>query len=347
MRNRCYSIWFLAFIATLASLYMTAVVVVDPYGHFRTKVFPGVSWNSRNEKIGLFDIYNRLKSVEGVVLGSSRVMKISPSELEARLGMRFFNFGVNNARSEDYLAIYRWIRSHDVRPKVILIGLDVEALHDDDQPDGQLLENASLMNALEAGQEKPWREIAQESLSHAKRIFCRYYAQDMARSAWAAIRPPQSHYTFDRDGLLHYVLWEQQISSGEFNLQTQLDEQREHYWRRFMDMKSLSEKRRRYLEQLLQEAKQDNVKVSLWITPIHPEFARYLAQSTQYWKLLEKTRAYVRTIGSRYDVRTFDFSEPAHFGGTDLDWYDGLHIDPHNASFIVQKISDGLKKDGL
>ena len=55
--------------------------------------------------------------------------------MQAATGFRAFDFAVEGARAEDYLVLYRWVRARGIRPRVVVIGLDVEALHDDDRPE--------------------------------------------------------------------------------------------------------------------------------------------------------------------------------------------------------------------
>jgi len=113
MTTRRFAVLLLALLAALAVLYMVAAVLVDPRGIFGLGLARPVTWNTREAKVELFEKFNRERPVEGLILGSSRTMKIAPGECEARLGKRFFNFCVARAMTEDYLSIYRWARARD------------------------------------------------------------------------------------------------------------------------------------------------------------------------------------------------------------------------------------------
>src|SRR5690349_19786525 len=96
----------------------------------------------------LFSAYRKSRPLQGLILGSSRSMKLRPELLREKTGLEFFNFAVENARAEDYLAIERWVRQQTAPPNLLVVGLDIEALHDDDVPEEQLQANAELQFAL-------------------------------------------------------------------------------------------------------------------------------------------------------------------------------------------------------
>src|SRR5207245_2103498 len=146
-----FLIVFLTAAAVFSILYGGVIRIVDPHGDFGTGGFPVVGLHARSEKMQLFKAYAAAAAPEGLIVGWSRAMKRSPRTLESQTGHRFFNFAVETAHAEDELAIYRWVRQQGVRIKVLVIGLDVEALHSDDRPDVALLGNEALMETLDRG----------------------------------------------------------------------------------------------------------------------------------------------------------------------------------------------------
>ena len=275
-------------------------------------------------------------------------MAISPIALERNTGIRFFNFAVDSALTEDYLAIYRWTRRQSPYCKILLVGLDVEALNDEDEFDARLIGNSALISLLPPLKLKT---VVAFRASQALSLMDRHFAQDVLRSLRIAnnsnLRVSGELSAFDPDGLLHYPQWEKQVAAGTFKLANQLSNSRDEYRRRFANMKSISKRRSQDLETLIKEAQQDGVTIYLWITPLHPDTTSYLSANTQYAPLLERIRAYCQQLERQYQIRTFDFSEPARFQGNSSDWWDGAHIQPANAARIVQLIIQRLKKDGL
>lgn len=158
---------------------------------------------------------------------------------------------------------------------------------------------------------------AQEIKALARRmnnIFGYGYARDIARSVRLSIHPDIPAMIFDEDGTLQYPRWDKEIAAGVFDLKANISNSKEEYLRRFKGMSGISTMRKGYLERFLDEAGRDGVAVSLWITPIHPEVARYLKNETRYDQLVTDTRTYVSDPQARFSCATHDFSDPAHFG---------------------------------
>jgi len=343
-----------AFLAafTLAGVaYAAAIRIVDPYGEFGTGVFPPLEPDMRSEKMRLFRAYEAAGPPEGLILGSSRSMKVSPRALERATGRRFFNFAVDNARAEDDLAIYRWVRAQGARLAVVVIGLDVEALHNDDRPEASLLASEPLMRALgpEAphgrGLLDPLREFGPvRTFKRYKDAFTIRALGDAVRSVGLSLRPasrPLPLMEFEPDGYLRYRRWERERREGTFRFDQDIERCLTKSQARFDGMTGLSARRRAYLRQLVSEARSDGTRVIVWITSLHPLTTRYLAAHTAYPALLADTRAYEQALAGEEKVAVFDFSRPESYEGTASGWYDCIHIDESNAERVTAALLGG------
>jgi len=340
--TRSFSRRFISVLGGLILLYLLFAIVVDPRRDFGTGIFPVVSLDSRGDKMRLFDQYNQRKAVEGIVVGSSRSMMLGCDELDAKTRWRWFNFSVDSARAEDYLAIYRWAKSKDSRITALVVGLDVEALHDRIDFDGRLKANPGLMGALGGGKPSAYRKTT-DFLAMMKTVFSRYYLHDEFRSLLVALRPRPAFSAFGEDGVLRYVQWDGERAAGRFDLQKNIKESREEYVRRLDHMQGLSAKRKNQIESLVKEAQRDKVQVVLWITPVHPEVAKFLARETAYVTRLEETRSFVEQLRTEFTIPVFDLSNSAAFDGTDSGWYDGGHIDQENAERVINRLVTALR----
>ncbi len=327
-------------------LYVGLALLLDPRREFGTGLLPGVTLDSRLDKMRLFKEYNRQGAVEGIVLGSSRAMKLSCDELEKVLGLRWFNFSVDSARAEDYLAIYRWVRSSGARPKVLVIALDVEALHDSEPLDGRLRANPGLMVALDDSRSSAQQRVM-VLLRLLKGVFSTHYVRDMLLSLRVAVVRPPAWVTFDTDGFLHYVQWEKDRAAGKLDFQTNLERSYEEYRRRFADMQGLSTVRKDQVATLIREAQQDGVRIVLWITPVHPKLAAFLDRETPYNKRLDETRVFVEGLRRDAQVPVVDFSVPGSFTDTADGWYDGAHMDEKNSNLVTGRLATELRSRGF
>lgn len=89
---------FVVVTALVALGYLALIRFVDPRGEFGTGILPVVELDARAEKMRLFRAYRSGGAPDGLILGSSRAMKLSPRALEEATGQRFFNFAVDNAQ---------------------------------------------------------------------------------------------------------------------------------------------------------------------------------------------------------------------------------------------------------
>jgi hypothetical protein len=344
---------FLLFLALFALAYGGAMRWVDPRGEFGGGRFPVVEVDARAEKMRLFRAFRETNEPAGLILGSSRSMKLRPRALEAAAGAPFFNFAVDNARAEDYLAIYRWVREQGAAIRFLVIGLDVEALHDDDRPDPGLARNDALVRALRSsrlpGMEAPPgvpRPGIVGGLKKAKATFRVEYLEDAVRSARLLWRPderPLPLLEFEGDGYLRYRRWEAQRAAGTFQFDQDIERCLAKYLGRFDHMSRLSERRRRYLRAVVEEAQAGGARVLVWITALHARTEQYLEARTSYASLLEATRAYQSDIARGDEVAVYDFSRPQSYQGAGAGWYDCAHIDEANADRVADALGRALR----
>jgi hypothetical protein len=344
---------FLASLAVLSVVYAAIARWIDPRGDFGTRVFPVVELDARAEKMRLFRAYAAAAPPEGLILGSSRAMKVRPDTLERATGRRFFNFAVDNARAEDYLAIYRWAREQGARLKVVVVGLDVEALHNDDRAEASLLGNDALLRELreqrlrERGLLSAWRGNGlARTIKKTKAMFTSQYVADSVRAVRFALRPasrPLPLMDFEADGYLRYRRWESERAAGTFRFEADLERCITRSLGRFDTMTALSPRRRAQVEQLVEEARADGARVIVWITSLHPLTTEYLESHTSYASLLEETREYQQGLARTDGVATYDFSRPESYRGDPRGWYDCLHIDEGNADRVVAALDRELR----
>jgi len=344
---------FLAALAMLSLLYVGIIRVVDPHGDFGTGLFPVVETDLRTEKMRLFRAAMATAPPEGLILGSSRAMKVCPRTLEAATGHRFFNFAVDTARAEDYLAIYRWVRQQGARIKFLVIGLDVEALHDDDRPEGSLIVNDALMSTLGPsalrdpgllGELRRYRLV--RMVKKYKATFTIEYLTDALHSIGLVLRPdskPVPIMEFEPDGYLRYRRYEVERAAGTFRFDRDMERCLTKSLTRFDNMTQLSRRRRAYLRRVVDEARADGSRVVVWITSLHPLTTRYLEAHTGYVALLAATREYEQALAGEEGIATYDFSRPESYQGTVSGWYDCLHVDETNADRMATALVRELR----
>jgi hypothetical protein len=333
---------FLGWLALVAIAYLALVRAVDPRGEFGTHWLPPSINNARVSKQDLFARYSAVSPVEGLVLGSSRSMQLSPRRLEERTHLRFFNFAVNDGTVEDFLAIFRWVSRQDQDLRHIIIGVDGYALFNGPMND-DLVRNETLLDAFlgypEGFPSLRVRRDRDASLYGA--VFALPYLKATLYSLALQTTPgwvPPATFE-DPDGVLREAKIERRIAAGTFQLDlpSGISSMRGYFER----PGPFSEERRRTLEQLVREARDRGIQVTLWMTCLHPVVIESLARDTPYLTMLATTRSVLDDLSARYGADVHDLSAPDKFGGLPDGFFDGGHIDPHNATHIVDALTEG------
>jgi hypothetical protein len=95
-----------------------------------------------------------------------------------------------------YLSLYRWARAQGVRPRVVVIGLDVEALHSDERP-----EHRAPLPGVIGADGGICAESSRQWLGRERKAFGASYLGDAVRAAaflpWSSRLP---YYAFGLDG---------------------------------------------------------------------------------------------------------------------------------------------------
>ena len=331
---------FLAALAIVSSLYVIPLRAVNPEGDFREGLLAPIVVDARETKMSQLRSGADVRAYDALVLGSSRSMQLGP-EIDARYGTHAYNFAVDNAHTEDYLAIYHWAKSVGLHPRLLAIGVDLEALHDSDKTDERYDRNPELIGAL-GGRTEPQRtfDALSTEVQKYKRMFTTWYVRDAVQSVRVQLSselPPQIEALGD-DGLLRYPRWDAQRAAGTFALASEITACIPLYVDRFRDMHGFSARRTGYLDQLMREAAADGASVVAWLTPVRQETIDALASSTEYARLVKDGAALLQGIAARAGARWRDLSDPASFGASNDGWYDCAHPDRSNLARLVSAL---------
>jgi hypothetical protein len=332
---------FLAAVLALGSMYFAVLVAVNARLEFGPERAPAVTPNSRGRKMALFTDYRAKGEVRGIVLGSSRSMKLDPAELERLTGRRFFNFAVHSAVGEDYLTLYRYLKRHGVRPDVWIVGIDLTTLDPHADLAYDLVNNLELQAGLDDAT-PTLVDRAQYAGRLLERSFTISYLVDTKKSVEAMVRREIPIHGFADNGLMHYVRWEAEIAAGRYDRQRRIGESARFARAIFRGYDSLSVPRRRALETFLAELKSDNAPAVVWLTPYHPAALDTIAQYPRAKANFDRASAYFRELAQRTGVPVVDLTNIASFGGEPAGWFDATHYDAANAARVAARLVEEL-----
>ena len=337
-----------AFCAIVVSLVTTCLLVVatvnfivDPYAQYASDVFEPLVQTSRAQKVQL--LADMTPAPEGLILGSSRVMKLEPDVLEQQTGCKFLNAGMNHAKSEDHLAMLRHYQSKNgAMPRWVVLGLDVNSFSDQNQTDARLLSNSDLLPHVSSSvplsdRFQRWREL---------------FSWQQTKMSLTSIRHPKKQSSepplesFREDGLLVYHQREQEIAEGNYDFQGALDYTKREYKQLLYNFDRLSERRCELFATLARECRQADCQLVVFLTPMHPELHAYVSDSTPYEPRKRELKDFLAKQVHREGFTLVDLSDVSQFGGDPALFVDGVHpLEPNTRKMIQRLVSQRSPQD--
>jgi len=310
--------------------------LVNPMGLHAPRLLPPVTWNSRPVKAAL--LREMQPPPQALILGSSRALKIDPKLVRELTGLPAFNAAVLSAMAEDDLAMLRYaVEGVGLKPRLLLVGVDVETFHDHLPVDIGLLETPELRRYVPAGADQKFP---------AWRHFTSLFSWEETKLSWRSVRNALTGYPttwnyFDADGYGHYAVLEKERASGKpYPLERRVDAVAAEYVGRYEGYAALSPERVRSFEQMLDYAQAHGIRVVLFITVIHPRVVKVI-EPHNYPQRYAEVKRLLKQLSAKYDaanVSLYDFSRVEDFGGN-TDWfYDGSHVDERNADLMTRKM---------
>jgi hypothetical protein len=309
------------------------VYLSDPFGRFGTGLVPPIVSADRDYKATLYRA--RRPRPEVVLLGSSRVKTLRPACITKLTGRPAFNFGVNAGVVEDYLSIFRFMRSQpDFHVHQIVVGLEPEALMGDPALGPVRGSSRALAPYTTRGLAAPdqlWSDLWSEASVEAA-----------LRSIW--------HYGFDRkalpeetltqDGFQIHPRWDDEIRRHRYPQELRVIQSSQSVRSRYTAALHLSPAALDQLEQLLREARAANVRVTVFVPPMHPALIRD-AEGTSLPGLTAELVAVLRDAQQQKLLQYVETRSLGDFAGDSTQFYDAIHMTAGNADRLVATLYPG------
>lgn len=307
--------------------------LINPYAQYPTNFVEPLVQTSRAQKVQL--LQDCTTPPDGLILGSSRVLKFEPEHLHKQLGVSFFNAGMNHAKPEDFLAYLRFFRTTLAKaPEVIVIGLDVNTFTDAVPPDARLVNQPELSSLVPEAisipnRMKRWSELigwqqTRMSLASLKRHLRPGPGTDPVES-------------FRPDGLIVYHEREQQLADNNYDFESALAYNVDEY-ENLIGQFSFSNQRRELFETLVRECAEANSRLFVFLTPLHPELRHHLLETTNYLSHREEVATWLSEIALANQFVFRDFSVLESFAGNPTQFVDGIHPLESNTRLMIDQL---------
>ena len=312
---------FLAGTVAGLGLALASLVALDPTGSLGTGWLPPVVFRSRVQKVAGLALQG--PPPRALILGSSRAMRMEPSELTRHTGLPAFNAAVESARAEDVLGMLRHaVEDRELQLAEVVLVLDVQMFHQTAPWDARLRSCQPLMRAL--GREPGWRD----QVSTYTELLSRDVVAAGLRSAWywLAGTPREQEYDFAPDGFLIDSFWGRRLRSGARTMAENVEETRRAYRRRYQGFQTLSPERLQHLEQILQLSQRRGVRLRVFLTDFHPVVRQDMDEHTAYPELRAALVTRLEDAAGRGALSWLDAADRNGYGGSVADFVDGHHL---------------------
>jgi hypothetical protein len=335
---RRFVVWLLLGVAGLLAAVLALNAIVDPYGTLGTGLFPTVTPQDSSTKVRLLEALD--KPPQLVVLGSSRAMRIEPSYIAKKTGLRSFNAAVRSGTPLDAWAFANFIhdRFHGAQPRYLWM-LDINAF----QYQSPAI-HANLFHTPALSRYFPSGDQHSLSLSDLWTMLSWQTTRDSLRSVRADIRgvPPvvksdrRAPGEFTRDGGRAYGdFGDPNVGSGA-GLGVRIKATAKEAEAEFTKPAFTSEPRS-YFERTLAAMNRWGIRPLLVLTPIHPTLHKLigpLGWDERHQQVLD----YLDGLKARYRFTVIDMTSTATFGGTPDAFYDGTHMKVPNLRLMLDAV---------
>jgi hypothetical protein len=310
----------LATFAAVLLLNGAANAVVDPFATVGTGLVRPAVFSDHAERLKLID---RLTQPPGlVVLGSSRALKAEPSYLQQLTGLTGFNAAASNGKTEDGFAYANLF--HDRWPDAPIHHLwilEAEAFRPL-PPSPQLLAEPALAKHFPASLRASTR------LDDFQRLFEWRTTKSSVKTAWRAARgvAPQGQVDLDPDGFRSFDQHDRSEAAG-VSFQARLNESvgTARGFVPYMEEHGLAPEARGYFEQAVADMNRFGDEPVIVLGPVHPAY-RTAMGGPAYDRLNDELTRYLDSLHGRLRFTVVDRRDLASFGGSESEFYDGIHL---------------------
>ncbi|MBW8011949.1 MAG: hypothetical protein FVQ83_12030 [Chloroflexi bacterium] len=318
---------------TVAFLWITAIVtiiIVNPRGLYRIRIFPQLSDDFRNTRVANYLDLNT--TPELVILGSSRTITISPDYITQELGYSAYNFGIAGARANDITLITRFILSdgRESYPGVLLIEVG-PTFHN--SSDAVVRAPLYFIRYMDPG-------IATFAIANrfldlfnifqlAESVYViQYSSQGFVQETYEIINP--NGYTTIKPTLTFEEVWANYLEQGE-----------ERY-----PCKNFNPDDTEYLKEVVSLAQEHNTSIVFYTSPLLPQYYEtFYNGSPRFDECMAHLLQRMSTLSDGSSIIFFQdlmVSENLNILIDESGYYDGQHLKPINANLMIDVLAETI-----
>lgn len=265
---------------------------VDPYNVTAYNVLNIKYKLARDDRIEKVNYFQTLDKFDNILIGSSRVYTIDPKAVSKKLGGSTYNFGVGAASIEDHLGILLFLKRINKLPKNLILGVDFYTFNKDTPANPYFLKNDAL-NFLSYDMKKD------------QHYWEKFLTIDALRASFKTLK--NDWFNKDEVSVFDKLGWsargfidnKRDMKLERLEVIKEIERSKPTMYSNYT-YSSIDPKRIAYYEQIRKVCKENNIKLYIFTTPLHPLLLKELRMNDTKYALKELIN-YLMTFDHFYD----------------------------------------------
>ena len=338
-RTRVIPTVFRTVVATLlVHLLVFALVVgtVNPLGTLWGHWFPTATPVTRMTKMKLFAAWERQAPVRGLILGASRSMLLAPTAFSQARGLRYFNYALSAGTLEDVRIVMQLMDEQHVHLSEITLGVDAQMLTRY-PPAHELTTDWEFARRLEGSPPtSEWK--FKHGVQLAREAMTPRFIRAVGTSVMAALQHKEPLHHISDDGYLAYPLRDKQIAAGHYPRESMIKRCTRVIVDSLLVQYPSDPRRMAMLNAILDHARSEGIRVTLWYTPDHPDLIRTAALHPALDAWLRGVPDSLQRVAAVYGATFVNLHTIDTFDGDPNDYYDCAHFGHANEAKITAQL---------
>lgn len=294
----------------LASLFISLFIfsinlVVDPYAITQYNVLDIKYKLARDDRRTKINFFKTQATFDNIILGSSRTYWINPRIASNMLGGSTYNFGIGSATVEDHLGILKYLQRENKLPKNIIVGLDFYTFNKDIPANRHFLINEDLnFLSYKSGDSNDYAIFFSIDALRASLKTLKHHFRNTGRKP-----------SFDNMGWGGKYIDYTTINKAQELKATknEISKDKKIFYTNY-SYNQLDKKRLAYYDEIKKICKDNNIRMYVFNTPLHPLLLKELKRNKNTRKALKDFVSFLQTFKYHYNFyEDQDFKNYDHF----------------------------------
>lgn len=306
MNHKTFSRIFLAAAFSLLLGIFSFTLLVDPYDVTGINLLHIEHKLTRDGRLQKINRIKELKSIDNLILGSSRSERLNPETVNKLIGGYTYTFGIGGAGIEDALGLLLYLEKEQKLPRNIILCLDFVSFGEGRPSEGfYKIPEINFLNTQNSNQ------------NYAAKLF----SIDALRASVKTFEIHRKHIQpnsyIDQNGFLKS---EETTPSGDMESIRKVADYYYNFNYKKGDMQ-FSKERFEYLKRIVRMSKKHHIKLYIMLTPEHAQLYRMIENNPKLLHKLNDIKQKLLTITPYYDAmvlneKTMDsknFEDAVHY----------------------------------